>query len=121
MAFEKFRKKPTARSKGPLISIRKEAYIAVNGKAVQAYFGQRRHVHLLFDEEKRRVGIKPLRDEEIDPYAVRCRNVIEGKGVMIYAATFLRHYGIAVEGSRIYAPRWDGQAGMLVIDLDRPV
>ncbi len=121
MAFEKFRKKISARSRNPLVSIRRDGYIVMNGSAVESYLGPARHVHLLYDPQKKRVGVKPLRAEEADAYAARGRDIRGGKGIMVYAATFLKYYGIVAEASRAYAPAWDEQAKMLVVELDRPV
>jgi len=118
MSFEKYSKKRTMSEQKAAATINKSGFILLNGKCIDEYIPKAAYVHLFFDPKERLVGLKPHGEKDRDSYSLtRIRN---GTTRVIHAVVFFRHYGIVIEKTRRFEPRWDDKSGFLVLDLKTP-
>src|SRR5208337_567789 len=97
MAFEEFQGK---RSHGgePAVSISKSGNFILNSKVIAAYFSDKKYAKLYWDQEQKKIGIKPMAAKDASSYAV---NFSPKGGVGSFSGTaFLKAYGIPYKETR---------------------
>lgn len=62
--------------------------------AARRLLGGAVRVELLFDRERRVVGVRPSQRPEGSPVAFRLRTTRDGAGATIHAQAFVDHYGL---------------------------
>src|SRR5262252_7447295 len=90
MAYELFSRKRT-HGGPPAVTVTKNSTIVINASAVEHYFSKRRYVHVYWDEDNGKVGLKPLAKYEDQAYRVNVSP--KGKVAAFSGAAFLRHAG----------------------------
>ena len=74
------------------------------------------NVLLLWDAEKRLIGIRPITKKDIRAYKIHYGK--KGNGCGFSAVTFLRHIGYSKEGEAHTLPaKWDEHEEMFVIEV----
>ena len=121
MPFEVFQGQRVRVTDEPTITIQKRGNISLNLPAYEA-LGSPDHVELLYDRERKLMGIRKTTDSKSQSaYVVRSvtpRNNRPPSSYVLSGIAFAAYYGIPVES----AHRWTAQEedGMLVIDLNTP-
>lgn len=114
MAFEKVQKTGQGGSTDePLISLRKSGGIGVNSAATEEYLSDAEFVHLYFDEDNDRLGIKPVDEEDGNTYKVNMTESSAG----ITPSSFMKRYDLVPDVTTRYEVEWDDDEEMLVADL----
>ncbi|MCF7847771.1 MAG: hypothetical protein K9M45_02885 [Kiritimatiellales bacterium] len=113
MAFELFTKQGNKAAAEPRVTISKTGLLSVNTLCRQRFLKDAEAVHLLFDPDTGRIGIKPVAKGAEHAYTFR-----QGKaGGQISGSAFLKHYDIAHAKTKAYPADWDAQAEAVVISL----
>jgi len=124
MAFEEFHKSKYVSSKGNFITITKTGVMNVSTEAYQGFLKGVEHVLFLFDREKNLIGIKPMKEKNLNSYNVRVmeRGKAAAKAISISAVAFLKHYNIDYREKRKLEPKWqDEKHELIVLDLNKPL
>lgn len=115
MAFEQVQK--TGQGGGtsePLVSLRKSGGIGINSAAMEEHMPNAEFAHLYYDEENRKLGIKPVDEEDDNTYTI---NKTESSGG-ITPTSFMKRHGLIPEVTTRYFVEWNDDKEMLVFDLD---
>ncbi len=99
-----------------MMSIRKSGTIGVNRAALDEFFEGKDGAVMYYDEESNRIGIEPVEDAEADDAAYTVTKS-DASGT-IAAQAFLRKYDLVPEITTQYAPQWDDEEELVVIDVD---
>ena len=115
MAFEIFSRK-TQYKGSPAVSFTKLGRFAFN-KAATVKFETNavENVLLLWDDENKLIGVRPIGKKDVRAYAVHYGK--KGNGCGFSATTFLEHIGYDVSETRSIATRWDDQDEMFIIEV----
>lgn len=115
MPFEVFTPEAVAGSKPAYVSIQKQGIVSLN-RAAFLQLGEPKAVELLYDRDRRLVGLRGV--DATVKHAQRVRTTSNGRTYLVSAARFMRHYGIPTDVSR----RWVAalERNVLFIDLDKP-
>jgi hypothetical protein len=73
------------------------------------------HVLLMWDNEKRLIGIRPIAKK--DPRAYKVHYGKKGNGCGFSATTFLKYIGYSETNSQSVPANWDEQEGMFIIEV----
>src|SRR5438477_7589390 len=115
MSWEAFRGRMKKVVDQPTVTLSKMGTIALNAFVVRKILGDMRFAMLMFDREKRFMGIKFLKQNEADAYPVRVTdNDSHGQ---ISGVAFMRSYDIYPEKTTNLPARYDEQHKMLVVDV----
>ena len=100
---------------GPTIKLAGDSEISANGAATESWFKGKGFVLLAYDEENRLLGLKPTNSSQ-DAYkwGFGKKRAAEGSA-RLTAKAFFKHIGLKLERPTIFNPRWDEEAGMVVI------
>lgn len=114
MAFEKVQKTGQGGSTNePLVSLRKSGGIGINSAATEEYLSDVEFVHIYYDEDNRKIGIKPVDEEDENTYKVNMTESSAG----ITPSSFMKRHGLVPDVTTRYEVEWDDDEGMLVADL----
>lgn len=117
VGFEVFQKSSAPVSKVPTVTVQKRGLLSLN-RAAHQLVGEPEFVELLWDAERRVIGIRPTHAESPNAYPARPQSRDSMKGpILIAGSVFTRYYDIDTSESR----RWvvDLEDGVLCIDLNR--
>ena len=115
MAWETFRRRNKPSPKEPMVSLSKTGIIGLNAAVTRNLIGENRFAHLLFDREKGLIGIKFIRDGDLDAYPVKCtKNMSHGS---IAGVSFLKTYGVFPDETTAYPANFDESNKILVVDV----
>jgi len=120
MAFEEFKKKGSQARHGAFISITPQKTLILSHDCHEQFFKECKAVIFFYDRERKRIGIKPLKESQERSYSIR----VTRKSSNIYVITanaFLNHYQIDYSERRKYEPRWNEKEGLVEIDLNKPL
>lgn len=116
MPFEVFTKRMIPLSKDPSVTIQKKGIISMNASAY-AGLGEPKFVELLYDAERRIVGIRGL-DQEVDhAYPIRKSGANDGS-ILVSGIAFANHYEIPTEVATRRKAHFE--EGVLCVDLNDP-
>ena len=114
MTFEKVQKRGQGGSTNePLISLRKSGGIGVNSAATEKYLSDVEFIHLYYDEENDKIGIKPVDEADENTYKVNMTESSAG----ITPSSFMKQYDLVPDVTTRYEVEWDDDEEMLVADL----
>lgn len=123
MGFEKFDETGSGRGRpagtDAMISIRKSGSIGINQAALDEYFETNEAAVLYMDEAENRIGIEPVADKDADEAAYALTTSTSGGALAPKA--FLRQYDLIPEVTTQYAPEWNDDEELIVLDLDAPI
>ena len=123
MGFEKFDETGSGRGRpagtDAMISIRKSGSIGINQAALDEYFEANEAAVLYMDEAENRIGIEPVADKDADEAAYALTT--SKSGGTLAPKAFLRQYDLIPEVTTQYAPEWNDDEELIVLDLDAPI
>lgn len=115
MPFEVFDKRLTPLAKAPSITIQRKGIISIN-RAAYAMLKNPPAVELLYDKERKIVGLRAAADTVPHAYEVRPQSAAKDTGPLIVAGTaFTSFYGIDTSTSRRWTPFMEDD--ILCVDL----
>jgi hypothetical protein len=109
MAYELFIKKQS-HGGPPAVSITKRGHFSVNSSAVEC-LSRRKYVHIYWDREHGRVGLRPLVKEEEHSYRVNYRG--KGTGGTVSASAFLKDLGYPIKETKSFRATWNAKEELL--------
>jgi len=115
MAWETFKRSRRPSPKDPMVTLSKSGMIGLNSAVTRNIIGDNRFAHLLFDRDRRLIGIKFLKNNDSDAYPIKCSNNM-GHGT-IAGVSFLKTYGIFPERTTAYPASFDERNKILVADV----
>lgn len=102
MGFEVFQKSSAPVSKVPTVTIQRRGLISMN-RAAHGLIGAPDFVELLYEGERKIVGIRATTEDNPNAYPARPQSTANNKGpIMVAGTVFTRFYDIPTEESR----RW---------------
>ena len=115
MAFEIFSRKVQWKG-SPSVTFSTLGRFAFN-KAATTQFEKNavENVLLLWDAEKRLVGVRPITKK--DPRAYKVHMHKRGNGCGFSATTFMKYIGVDVTESRSMPAKWEEGEGMFIIEI----
>lgn len=118
MPFEVFEKSSAPLARVPSVTIQKRGIISIN-RAAHTLIGSPEAVELLWDGERKLIGLRPSKETEPNAYPARPQSAKTGKGPIVIAGTmFTQYYKIDTSQSLRYRPSVED--GILVIDISKP-
>lgn len=118
MGFEVFQKTSAPLAKVPSVTLQKSGLLSMN-RAAMALIGTPQQVELLWDADRRVIGLRATTAENPNAYPARPQNAKADKGpILVAAATFTQYYKIQTDESRRWVPFQEGD--ILCIDLTEP-
>lgn len=118
MPFEVFQKSSAPLARVPSVTIQKRGLISMN-RSAHALIGSPDAVELLYDPERKLIGLRPSVETDPNAYPARPQSAKTGKGPILVAGTkFTQFYGIDTTQSLRYVPT--AEDGMLIIDVSKP-
>ncbi len=117
MAFVVFQKSSAPVSKVPTVTVQKRGLLSLN-RAAHALIGSPDFVELLWDGERRIIGLRPTSESNPNAYPARPQSASPNKGpILVAGSIFTRYYDINTDESR----RWivSAQDNILCVDLTK--
>lgn len=117
MSFQIFSRKSPRRGTDT-VSITKGGIFRFN-KTISEKFSEKKieNVLILWDRDKRLVGIRPITQN--DKRAYRVNRSTRGDGCGFSAVTFVKHIGYDYTKTRAMDIRWDEEEGMFVFEIPK--
>ncbi len=113
--WETFKRRSRPSPKEPMVSLSKSGMIGLNAAVTRNIIGDNQFAHLLFDKERHLIGIKFLKQKDMDSYPVKCtRNKSHGS---IAGVSFLKTYKVFPSETTAYPATYDDNTKILVIDV----
>ena len=112
MPFEEFDKRAATASKSPFVTIQRKGPFSFN-KAAYELMGKPEAVTLLYDNEEKLIGFKPVPIS--NPRAFPMRPQQNEVTFVVTGQAFTKHYNIDTSTARRYAVEM--RDGLLVLDL----
>jgi hypothetical protein len=98
-----------------MVSLSKSGMIGLNAAVTRNIIGDNRFAHLLFDREQHLIGIKFIRNSDLDAYPVKCtKNMSHGS---IAGVSFLKTYGVFPDETTAYPASFDESNKILVVSI----
>ncbi|HEV3282610.1 MAG TPA: hypothetical protein VG010_00265 [Solirubrobacteraceae bacterium] len=116
MAFETFKRQRVPLTTEPAITIQKRGNLSLNPPAYKA-LGSPEAVELMYDRERRLIGLRKTDPESEVAYLVRPM-AKSASTWLISGTAFTAYYGIETDTARRWMCRLEGD--MLVLDLSQP-
>lgn len=117
MPFEKV----SGRASGDAtISLRKSGGIGISTAAMEQWFEDAEGAEIYFDEEERRLGLKPVEESTDDSYSISRSN----SGGSIVPMSILKRYNLVPEITKKYTPeveKINGDTELITISVEDPV
>ena len=110
MAFKEFQRKRTHGGEAA-VTITHFGNFALNSKTVAQYFQGNRYAKLYWDDDSKKVGIKPLKKKEEYAYSVNISP--KGNGGTFSGTAFFKTYGIKYDKTRSFLVHWNDKEGLL--------
>lgn len=119
MGFEVFQKSSAPLAKVPSVTIQKKGLFSLN-RAAHAMIGSPEYVELLWDGQRRVIGLRPAEETNVNAYPARAQQAKSDKGpILVAGTTFTQFYKIDTTESRRWVPtKEDGD--ILAIDISTP-
>lgn len=124
MPFEEYDRKPAqgkTHNTEPKVSIRQTNSIGINKAALDKHTDDETHVKLLFNEDERLLGIKPVESLNNNPNAYTISQGDDSGGGTVTPTSFLRHYDLIHENTIHYEAQWDDDREMIVVDITNEI
>lgn len=116
MGFEVFQKGSAPVATVPTVTIQKRGLLSMN-RAAHQMIGEADAVELLWDEERRLIGLRAASLGNPNAYPARAQNAASNKGPILVAANmFTRFIGIDTNEARRWVPKLEDE--ILCIDLN---
>ena len=110
MPYELFSRKRT-HGGPPAVSITRFGIFVINSSAIEKYFHKHKYIHIYWDKEEGKVGLKPLRKKEEKSYNVHYSP--KGNVGSLSATAFLKYVGYKNSETKAFPVTWNEKEGML--------
>lgn len=110
MAYELFTRKRT-HGGPPAVSITKGGTFVVNSAAIGKYLHKQQYIHVYWDPQESKVGLKPLQKRENNSYRIHYSP--KGNVGSFSATAFLKHVGYDNKETRSFPATWNESAAVL--------
>ncbi len=118
MGFEVFQKSSAPLAKVPTVTVQRRGLFSLN-RSAHALIGSPAAVELLWDAERRVIGLRPADLMNPNAYPARPQQSGSDKGPVIVAGTaFTQFYGIDTKETRRWVPTEED--GILCVDISQP-
>jgi hypothetical protein len=118
VAFKVFEKGSAPIQTVPSITIQKRGLISMN-RAAHSLIGSAEAVELLWDEERRVIGLRPTEIGNVNGYPVRPQVTNSSKGPLLIAGNlFTKFIGLDTSEARRWTPKMEDE--VLCIDVSTP-
>jgi hypothetical protein len=118
MGFEVFEKNSAPIPTVPAVTIQRRGLISLNRAAFEQ-FGRPEAVELLWDSDRKVIGLRPTNPENPNAYPARPQSAKSNRGpVLIAGNLFTRYIGLDTSEARRWVPTLE--EGILCIDLSEP-
>ena len=95
----------------PRVTITKYNNLVLNSTAIGEYLQQIKYVHLLWDADQQRVGIKPTKQDQA---AYQLNLSARGNVATVSGISFLRHIGWKLNSeTKSFEAEWNDKEGLL--------
>jgi hypothetical protein len=101
------------------VTVNSRGNIYLNRRALEA-LNMPEAVVLLFDPGSKTIGIRRAAAERRNAHRLKTKDV-KGLGKMVYAADFLRHYGISISETLAFEMPELDEDGILVLNLSETI
>ena len=110
MAYELFTRK---RSHGgpPAVTVTKNGMFVINSSALEKYMGTNQFVHVYYDKDAGKVGLKPLAKKVEKAYRLNLSP--KGNVGTVSATSFLSFIGYELKDTTSFPAEWNQQEGLL--------
>lgn len=115
MSWELFKRRTHPSAKDPMVTLSKSGIIGLNAAVTKNVLGENRYAHLLFDKEKRLIGIKFQRNSDQDAYPIKCTPTMTHGSLA--GVSFLKTYGVFPDETTAYPASFDDTNKILVVDI----
>jgi hypothetical protein len=113
--WETFKRKMRSSPKDPTVTLSTTGSLGLNTAVVRNVLGEAKYAHLLFDRDKRLIGIKFIKQSDADAYPVQ---VTKSKSHgSIAGVAFMKTYKIFPTETTSYSASFDDQSKMLIVDI----
>lgn len=113
MGFEVFDKRSAGASKHPYVTMQRKGPFSFNQAAFEL-MGSPEAVELLYDEDTKRIGFRPVAPDRPRAFPVRAQGANSVTHV-VAGQSFAKHYELNTSVARRYAPTMED--GILILDL----
>ena len=103
----------------PMMTANPDLFIVhFNKAACQEYFQTAKYIQVMYDEERRIIGIKPMESRGEETYKLKFQTSRLGpNSATLKLLAFCRRYGLILSGQ--YKLRWNNPEGLIEIHLDQ--
>lgn len=101
----------------PMVSITASGMLSINAAATEQWLSKAKAVQLLFDPEKRLVGIKPVSPDTAN--GLKLRRPARAAGTQVSAQGFLDHYKIKADKAKRFPAEWNAEVGAVLFALGK--
>lgn len=115
MSWELFKRKSRPSPKEPMVTLSKSGMIGLNAAVARNIMGDNKFAHLLFDKDRRLMGIKFMKVHDPDAYPIRCAKN-KGHG-SIAGVSFLKTYKIFPSETTAYPAIYDDNTKILAVNV----
>lgn len=99
----------------PTIRVLESGELSIGPAVCRAFLAGVRHVELLFDPDRERIGLRPRTRPTRASYKLRPQG---GRRRYVHAGQFLEHYEIEDARGRRLPARWNDRAGVVEVALN---
>jgi len=123
MAWEIFTKESKVRSTAPVLTIGKKLGRCTLNRAAAMLFDKEpvEYVLILWDKEKRKVGLRPIGKKDPRAFAIRYLRSKDKDHAVVAAAfsgvTFLHHIGYDLSTTKSYPIKWNEGESIFEVDI----
>lgn len=108
MAYETYVPQRGPASGKSTIRILKNGDLSISPSAYSEWFGSANYVELMFDPQKKKIGLKPKTKPTKATYKLR-ESPQGGRRRYVSGEQFLESYGISVEKARSFEAEWNSR------------
>ena len=101
------------------VSITKNGCISLNKKCTHEFFEGCNQVELYYDEEDKKIGLKPLDSKTANSYNIIRKDSVQH--TTIYGKAFLKHFGLLSGTRTVHAAKWNEEVGLVEVSVEEPV
>jgi hypothetical protein len=117
MGYEVLKKHWTASHDKPVVSFGVRGIIYLNSAVMNLHFKNVKFVDLLYDDKKRSLAIKPVKEMSQNSYKLKATNPQEASTSAIACRSILKKLKIELTEKKQYIPTWNTQGKFLEIKL----
>jgi hypothetical protein len=115
MAWELHKRTTRPSPKNPMVTLSKSGMIGLNSAVTRNILGENKFAHLLFEKEKRLIGIRFLKQSDPDTYPVKYTK--SRSHATISGVSFLKANNIFPSETTAYPATYDEPSKILVVNI----